>query len=1299
MGVSTQQDIIVKIKAIVDGLSNVRELAQNVKDLKDLKIGGGQAGDVGKLGEQINKLADAVEKLSAGSKKVDGSKLQALERFVVAVNAVVQVFASIETAVEGFNKVVSFFRSIPDLAERGRAGFSKVTSAVSEFVTGLRSKFRAGATDVERDASRVGTALERLAQKVTGGGGKAGGSQSGSLLSKLFGGGASSGAGTGAGVAAEAEEAAVAGAGLSSVVQGVEKLGSGLVEKASAALASLTERLATLGEVGLALLATLALITAAIAVFAAGVIGLGVSVGVGAIALEKIATRGLQTQRQLEQVRLGIAGVVTSIGQIKVNGIPVEGAQKFAVAMGLASGQLKKLQVDAINTTATFEQIAPAFQAALAPGLAAKLTLDQIREITVKIVQAASAIGLPLNQVDQEVRSILDGTIDQDSRVAHVLGLSNEMVKKWKEQGKLAAELNKRLEGFATAGEAAAQTFDGLTSNLVEALNVFSAHATAHAFDALKAEFQKLLPELFDFKNAGLNKQFESLARLADDVLTRLVRIAGSIAQDIVNGLQRAAQFVQNNRELIDQVLALLEAAGKQLYQILGFFVQIGTDTMTWRTTLLLVRDVLILVNIILAQAVSQLRQAAPFLQLLLLAANLTARAHFGVGIGSPKEGTPRDVGAALAGGAIATSIPAAVSVSSSGTPAAGKKGSGEHSKVPELQRALDRATIEATLAEVQAKFERIKQDVDESVQAIKDGLADATVSISEAYRLEAAFADKSLQAEKDRIAAELAAAKQRRDLAVRDLDPKLKPEERRLAIAAEDKKLAVEITKLEGERARLVEKTANDKARLVNEEAKAQQQLQDSMADIERQADALSNFAGTRAEAAAGEIEARFRETRRQLVANFGEASAQVEHLDELIQKLTERAKFQELAKDVENAFGRLRGEEDRLSDDVARGQISAADALKKRLELERAVKRQVYDTLAGLKAVAEQTGDPELLEAVKRLEHEWGNLGKAIDETAKRIDDTIRRGLEDTLTNIITRTKTVGEAFRQLAVTILAEIARILAVNFVEKLFGGILRTNPQGTSIGGILAPILTDGASNGTQRGSSSGNVFGSIDSVLKGIPGIIINFNRSATQGLGGLKSSTDGMRDDVRGGFGQVNSNFGSAIGLLGNIASGILGMAAAAVAGVITNIIKIAGAGAAPQAQGGFQTATPGGRLIRVAEAGFDEVIIPTDPKHRKRASRLIGEFLKRTGVVPDFGAVVLEGALAGVPSFAAGGFALEGVTPAPYRDGDMIHISVPVSIQTPNRQSFVGSEQSIMRDIGRAAQKGVRRAKSQQK
>ena len=1042
-------------------------------------------------------------------------------------------------------------------------------------------------------------------------------------------------------------------------------------------LSSVGGSLAALGPIALAVVAALAVLLATVAALAIGFIGLGAGVAVGSVALVAIAQQGLQAHRQLEQVQLGIAAIITSLSQVKVAGLPVEGAEKFAAAMSIAREQVQKLRVDAINTTATFEQIAPAFQAALAPGLAAGLSLDQVREITVKVVQAAGALGIPFEQVNQEVRAILEGTINEDARLAKVLGISNKMVASWKSQGKLAEELNKRLAGFAIAGEEAANTLDGLTSNLEEALNVFSAEATRRAFDALKEEFRRLLPQLFDFKNAGIQAQFKGLTDLADDVLVRVVRIAGAIAQDIVAGIKRAGEFVSANRATIDGILATCGAIAEQVIDIARTFARLSSDAGTWRAALEAVQGVLVLIHIALAGFVLELRNAQPYLLLLLMAANAVLSTSTLGGLSPTGAGGSQPASGDLTGGTgtFATTVTA-------GRVGGDKKGGGggRKSRAPELQRALDRATVETDLARAQARFEELRQEINATVDAVRDGLDDTILSISNAYRLEALLADKALRNEQDRIDAELAAAQKRHDLAVKDLDPALKGKERSLAISAEDEKLAAEIVKLESERKRLIEETNDKKSALVRAEARDRQALEDTVADIENQLDAMSRSGAVRAEAAAREIETRFRETRRQMVANFGEASEEVKKLDALIRGLSQRAKADELLSDVSLRLSELRDIQELLNIGVEQGSIKAEDALKRRLELERQLKRALADQIQGLVEIYNRTGDPRIAAAIRQLQIEYAKLGHVINETAKRIDDTLRGGLEDTLVDIITRTKSVGEAFRSLAQTILNEIARILAAKFVEKLFGGLLNTG-GGNSIGNILAQILGAGTpkSSGTPAPAGSG---------IENIPLIIKNFQSNATGGLGQINQSTKGVSETTSKGFGQVSGLLGQTIPLLGQIAFSIQAMAGAAVANTVTGILKTISSIAASGQAGGGPVSGPGtstsDSILRRLSNG--EFVI------REWAARRLGSpvlnFLNSFGKLPGLFS------LPDVSGFALGG--LVGELPSVALNtspGFTVNQHFNHTYQVQGGQLTPQSRAAIERDAARATSRGVKR------
>ena len=141
-------------------------------------------------------------------------------------------------------------------------------------------------------------------------------------------------------------------------------------------------------------------------------------------ALEKFIGAGLRFNQVMESSRLGIGALITAQAELfNQQGELLTGTTALSAAQGLAADQLAKLRVAGIQTAATTEDLVTSFEEAVGAGLAVGLNLDQIRKFTVSIAQAASAIHLPMNQLQQETRSILQGTIDRNSRIAKALQL------------------------------------------------------------------------------------------------------------------------------------------------------------------------------------------------------------------------------------------------------------------------------------------------------------------------------------------------------------------------------------------------------------------------------------------------------------------------------------------------------------------------------------------------------------------------------------------------------------------------------------------------------------------------------------------------------------------------------------------------------------------------------------------------------------------------------------------------------------------------------------------------------------
>lgn len=145
-------------------------------------------------------------------------------------------------------------------------------------------------------------------------------------------------------------------------------------------------------------------------------------------------------------------------------------------------------------------------------------------------------------------------------------------------------------------------------------------------------------------------------------------------------------------------------------------------------------------------------------------------------------------------------------------------------------------------------------------------------------------------------------------------------------------------------------------------------------------------------------------------------------------------------------------------------------------------------------------------------------------------------------------------------------------------------------------------------------------------------------------------------------------------------------------------------GGGVRGLAAGDLVPAQPGGRIIQVAEAGYDEVVLTTDPKHRNRTEGLLSEFLSRTGIMPQFatgGFVrgVLGSITPPVPRLAAGAF-VEAPTTAQLGGGPLIGKQTN-NLVLPNvtdASTFRQSRQTIKRDLGRLALQGARRVRGGQ-
>jgi len=259
----------------------------------------------------------------------------------------------------------------------------------------------------------------------------------------------------------------------------------------------------------------------------------------------------------IEQSQIGIAALVRSFSDADMS-------ESFVQATEIQ----KRLQLAGLKTTATYEQLLRALQEGVGPALRNGFDTKQIVSFTSAMTQAAAAISLPMDQLGQELRAIMDGTIDRNARIAKALGIENEDVKKWKEAGTLFEELDKKLKQFVVSGEQMAATFSGRLSNVRDAIQMALGQGTERTFAATTAALKRLQDAIVTIDEEAGTFKFNDRIVAAIDVIDRRISafiksISGEQMTDaMVNIVNIAGAVVDVFGQFSGAIVATINALG-----------------------------------------------------------------------------------------------------------------------------------------------------------------------------------------------------------------------------------------------------------------------------------------------------------------------------------------------------------------------------------------------------------------------------------------------------------------------------------------------------------------------------------------------------------------------------------------------------------------------------------------------------------------------------------------------------------------------------------------------------------------
>lgn len=200
------------------------------------------------------------------------------------------------------------------------------------------------------------------------------------------------------------------------------------------------------------------------------------------------------------------------------------------------------------------QELTQGFIASAAAAANAGLNVEENVDLVARFANALSNSGLPLDQLNQEIRSVLTAQISGDSFVGKLLegkGLNNERIKQLTQEGTLYGEIVKQLGAMGEAGDTSAVAFSTLESGVKKALGALTSGMFDEAVEGAKtlSIWIETNKDLFTDLGVGISKTIGFLGNFAafiNDVRVSAAEgIGGGISDMLGVGDPGAAGFME----------------------------------------------------------------------------------------------------------------------------------------------------------------------------------------------------------------------------------------------------------------------------------------------------------------------------------------------------------------------------------------------------------------------------------------------------------------------------------------------------------------------------------------------------------------------------------------------------------------------------------------------------------------------------------------------------------------------------------------------------------------------------------
>ncbi|PPE69506.1 hypothetical protein C1702_11225 [Caldimonas thermodepolymerans] len=857
------------------------------------------------------------------------------------------------------------------------------------------------------------------------------------------------------------------------------------------------------------------------------------AVSAAAAAAGAALKKGFEVNAGVETATLGIKSLIASLTEVRdAAGTLATGPEKLAIAGQLAEKQMQKLRLLGLQTSATFEQLSAAYTQAIGAGSSAGLTLDESMELMLRITQAAAALGVPMEQLNQEVRSIISAQITADSTVGKALeasGVTSENLKAWREAGTLAEELGKRLETFREMSPETSATWTATLSNLSEGFDAVLGKMTKGAFEGVKKSLQSALDGIFDGDSLDLAHEFKGIESMAATAFDALGKALSSAISGVLDLVKEFSAWLSENRSTVEAIATAVGNVVKLVLDLAGVVAKLvagAGDLLVKSGFIEAAMDAISIVVAAIYDTFTRLRIAVGEVGVALadwlvepLQEALRLLSRFMREI----PGIGHSVNQVVLDAANALPDPEKLRKDLEALKSA-PRALDEFFKAREKRRAPDTSYADAydpeqagrdfmagvsvgTSTPLKAPAKETKDkpadDARRARKALQDLLraeTEAAVKRAQAVReiesqaLDArleqhlityrAYLDDKAKLEKSSLDDEMSA--QRQHLA------QLRAE---LAHETDDtgvKRLQADIAKAEAELFALSQKSVLIDAKLKLDVWKFERDVADLRVDIRAN---ILDAKGQTLEAALLRLG---KETERLLQDRRVAGNAELEALvREQAALSANRLRFDDVSKQAGLVQSSLTAQEDSINREVEAGLRTQLDGERAIRDARLASAAALEESVRAAKELAIASGDPALIAQAIELEQRYRELAGTLDSVAVSINESFFGSIKQGFQDLISGAKSFGDVLKSVISSVLSKLSELALSQLVGNLMSGF---GGSGGGLGGLLSAGLSmfGFAEGGAVRGPGTGTS----DSILARLSNGEYVLRASAVRALG-----------------------------------------------------------------------------------------------------------------------------------------------------------------------------------------------------